>query len=99
MNTVVLERTYASDAFWTNNLKYSDGSNYKGLIDRYGKRSGYGRHRYPVIGKNETWMEYYGQWRNDKPNGKGQVKIFHGNLLSSVVYEGDWINGEPVNDP
>ena len=97
---------------WTTNTKYADGSNYTGNLDRFGKRTGRGTFRSPIYlyGSYDienkasaativNWMEYYGEWRNDKPNGWGIVKSYRGNGLSTTKYEGIWANGEPVNDP
>lgn len=97
---------------WTNQTKYADGSSYTGNLDRFGKRTGRGTFRSPiyfygsfdVLNKDSAativnWMEYYGEWRNDKPNGWGIVKSYRGNGLSTTKYEGIWANGEPTNDP
>ena len=107
-----VEPSFKSFWTWTTNTKYADGSSYTGNLDRFGKRTGRGTFRTPiyfygsfdVVNKASAativnWMEYYGEWRNDKPNGWGIVKSYRGNGLSTTKYEGIWANGEPVNDP
>ena len=97
---------------WTNQTKYSDGSSYTGNLDRFGKRTGRGTFRSPIYFYGSfdidnkasaativNWMEYYGEWCDDKPNGWGIVKSRRGNGLSTTKYEGIWANGELVNDP
>jgi hypothetical protein len=46
-------------------------------------------------------MEYSGEWRNNLPNGYGIARKCRGDELGTrvTIYEGEWINGEPVNDP
>ena len=46
-----------------------------------------------------TWMEYKGEWCNDKPCGYGIIKRYRGDGTSKIIYEGEWTNGEPANDP
>lgn len=95
---------------YTKGMTYNDGSVYKGDIDRFGKRSGFGTYRAPIVFKKFedstttlssmlTWMEYKGEWCNDKPCGYGIIKRYRGDGTSKIIYEGEWINGEPVNDP
>jgi len=94
---------------WTTNAKYADGSNYTGNLDRFGKRTGRGTFRAPIyfygaIEDENTativnWMEYYGEWRNDKPNGWGIAKRHRGDGRSTILYKGVWAHGDPVNDP
>ena len=95
---------------WTTLTKYTDGSTYTGYLDRYGKRTGAGTFRvaiystlssaaYPIA----TWMEYKGEWLNDKPHGMGVARRYRGGTesfcVSTLIYNGVWANGEPVEDP
>jgi hypothetical protein len=70
-----------------------------------GERSGYGLYRtvpylYGVVGENTSaqelvnWTEYDGEWRNDKPNGYGILRLMRGDGLVRVIHDGEWINGE-----
>ena len=112
-NTSTMATEHASEIWtWTNQTKYANGSNYTGNLDRFGKRTGRGTFRSPIYFYGSfdvdnkasaamivNWMEYYGEWRDDKPNGWGIVKRYRGNGLTTTKYEGIWANGEPVNDP
>jgi len=90
---------------WTNQTKYADGSNYKGYVDRFGKRTGTGILRTPVCVYGEyeptnpsailNWMEYKGGWRNDKPYGWGILLRCRGDGTSTTSYKGIWVDGEP----
>jgi hypothetical protein len=103
------EPSFKSFCTWTNETKYADGSTYKGNLDRFGKRTGTGRFRTPIyiygaydISKASTllnWMEYNGEWCNDKPCGWGIVKRHRGDGTTTTTYEGVWANGSPLNDP
>jgi len=93
---------------WTNRMKYADGSNYTGYLDRYGNRTGTGTLRSPiyfygVVEAENTasivnWMEYRGEWKNDKPSGQGIARRYHGNGASTVLYNGIWAHGAPINE-
>jgi hypothetical protein len=95
----------------TRGMRYRDGSMYVGQLDRCGKRVGYGTMRNPIYmygvydpnnsGAIANWMEYSGEWRNNLPNGYGIARKCRGDELGTrvTIYEGEWINGEPVNDP
>ena len=90
-------------------MKYADGSIYTGQIDRFGNRVGSGTLRAPIyfygaIEDENTasivnWMEYVGEWRENKPCGLGMAKRYRGDMLAKIVYQGEWANGEPVNEP
>lgn len=89
---------------WTNGMKLSDGSNYTGNLDRFGRRIGFGTWRspsriYDYIGNQPqlSWTEYYGEWRNDKPNGFGEMRNIQGDGTVRTTYEGEWINGTPIS--
>jgi len=97
---------------WTNQTKYANGSNYTGNLDRFGKRTGRGTFRSPIYFYGSfdvdnkasaativNWMEYYGEWCDDKPDGWGSVKRYRGDATTITIYEGVWANGVPVNDP
>ena len=95
---------------WTKGMTYNDGSVYKGNLDRFGKRTGFGTFRAPISVEQSdnpfsnyssliTWMEYKGEWNNDKPSGYGIVKRYRGDGTSTIIYDGVWANGEPLNDP
>ena len=98
----------ASSSFWTytRGLKYLDGSIYKGQLDRYGRRFGTGTMRNPmcIYGAYDPansaalvhWTEYSGEWRNNLPNGYGVVRKYRGDGTSTIVHQGDWINGQPA---
>jgi hypothetical protein len=94
---------------WTKGMKLADGSIYTGYLDRFGKRTETGTLRTPIylygaIEDENTasivnWMEYRGEWHNDKPNGQGIVRRYRGNGTSIILYNGIWANGCPVNEP
>ena len=88
---------------WTNRTIYANGSVYKGSLDRYGNRTGFGilRTCCDDFGTDSggICMEYNGDWRNDKPNGWGCVKRYRGDATPITIYEGVWNHGEPVSDP
>ena len=94
---------------WTKGMKYANGSIYKGHLDRFGKRTGAGTLRSPicVYGVYEptntsallNWMEYYGEWQNDKPSGWGIAKRYRGDGTTTTIYDGEWANGVPISEP
>ena len=98
--------TLSSSTTWTytRGLKYLDGSMYKGLLDRYGRRFGSGTMRKPLYNAYDPantsalvqWTEYCGEWRNNLPNGYGVVRKYRGDGTCITVYEGEWINGQPA---
>ena len=97
-----------TDEVWssTNHLKYLDGSTYKGNLDRFGSRAGFGIFRYPIPvyakdDKSDTpglthWMEYIGEWKADEASGLGILKLYRGDGTSHVEFDGIWRNGEPL---
>ena len=103
--------TYTSACKWNMTVvKYADGSIYKGNVARNGERVGFGTLRTPIYlygvldSKNPSssivnWMEYVGEWRENKPCGLGMAKRYRGDMLAKIVYQGEWANGEPVNEP
>ena len=103
--------TYTSACKWNMTVvKYADGSIYKGNVARNGERVGFGTLRTPISlygvldSKNPSssivnWMEYVGEWRGNKPCGLGMAKRYRGDMLAKIVYQGEWANGEPVNEP
>ena len=107
--TDVVEPSFKSFWNWTNGLKYDDGSFYKGHLDRFGKRIGSGTLRTPIYIYGVVtpscptsilnWMEYKGEWQNDKPAGFGTARRYRGDGTSTILYKGVWANGDPVNDP
>lgn len=90
---------------WTHTrMRMQNGDFYKGTLIQ-GEKSGYGLYRtvpylYGVVGENQTaeqlvnWTEYNGEWRNDKPNGYGILRLMRGDGLVRVIHDGEWINGE-----
>lgn len=94
---------------WTKGMKYADGSNYTGQLDRFGNRTGSGTLRTPIyfygaIEDENTasivnWMEYKGEWADDKPSGEGVVRRYRGDGTYTILYNGIWAHGCPVNDP
>jgi hypothetical protein len=94
---------------WTTGTKYANGSNYTGQLDRFGNRVGMGTLRTPIyfygaIDAENTasivnWMEYKGEWADDKPNGSGVARRYRGDGTSTILYNGIWAKGDPVNDP
>ena len=103
--------TYTSARNWNMTVvKYIDGSIYKGNVARNGERVGFGTLRTPIYlygvldSKNPSssivnWMEYVGEWRDNKPCGLGMAKRYRGDTLATILYQGEWANGEPVNEP
>ena len=89
-------------------VKYADGSIYTGHLTRDGRRTGQGTLRSPIMVYGEVdphnpssiirYMEYAGFWDDNKPNGWGVIKKYSGDK-SVLIYQGEWFNGEPVNDP
>ena len=69
----------------------NNGSMYKGFLDMYGKRIGYGTLRNPmyIYGAYDPensaalvqWTEYSGEWHNNLPNGHGVTKKYRGEPL------------------
>ena len=90
-------------------VKSSDSSVYKGELDQFGKRTGFGTLRTPVMVYNPNdssevptltqWLEYQGEWSDDEANGKGIMRRYRGDGTSVVIYEGEWSSGEPVFKP
>jgi hypothetical protein len=90
-------------------MKYADGSIYTGQLDRFGKRTGSGTLRAPIyfygaIEDENTasivnWMEYKGEWADDKPSGSGVARRYRGDGTYTVLYNGIWDHGCPVVDP
>lgn len=64
---------------------YKNGDEYEGFISN-GMRNGIGEYRY-----NNKNSEYIGQWKNDKRNGNGSLKI------ANYEYDGEWIMNNPNN--
>ena len=93
------------DGIWshTESAKMSDGSFYKGDLDRFGKRSGKGIWRSPItmygaynpqnIKSMFHWTEYEGEWCNDLPHGYGTTRNCCGDGKKEVIYEGVWVDG------
>ena len=87
----------------TESAKMSDGSFYKGYLDRFGKRTGTGVWRSPmtIFGAYDPqnvksmfhWTEYDGEWKNDLPNGFGYLHKCCGDGTKVIVFEGRWLNG------
>jgi len=87
----------------TSGARLSDGSYYRGDLDRFGKRSGKGIWRGPMtmfgaydpknIKSMFHWTEYEGEWCNDLPNGQGTTRNCCGDGKKEVIYEGLWIDG------
>ena len=87
----------------TESAKMSDGSFYKGYLDRFGKRTGTGIWRSPmtIFGAYDPqniksmfhWTEYDGEWKNDLPNGFGYLHKCCGDGTKVIVFEGKWLNG------
>jgi len=89
---------------WTNQMRYANGSIYKGSLDRYGNRTGFGILRtccddFGTESSGGICMEYNGDWCNDKPDGWGVVKRYRGDATPTTIYEGVWNHGKPVSDP
>jgi hypothetical protein len=42
------------------------------------------------------WIEYEGQWVNDKMHGPGIMREMRGDGSSVIIYDGAWDNGERV---
>jgi len=94
---------------WTKGMKYADGSNYTGQLDRFGNRVGMGTLRTPIYfygaieDENKAsivnWMEYKGEWADDKPSGSGVARKYRGDGTYTVLYNGIWAHGCPVVDP
>ena len=94
---------------WTKGMKYADGSIYTGQLDRFGNRVGSGTLRAPIyfygaIEDENTasivnWMEYKGEWADDKPSGEGVARRYRGDGTYTILYNGIWAKGCPVNDP
>jgi hypothetical protein len=89
--------------------EYEDGSIYKGTIDKaFGNRTGFGVLRSPItmFGAYDSqnpdtllhWTEYAGQWLNDKEHGFGIMRRCRGDGTTSIIFEGMWENGEPLED-
>ena len=87
-------------------VKSADGSIYKGGLDRFGNRTGFGTYRTPIMlfgvydPQNTTslihWREYTGEWENDEASGFGIMRRYRGDGTCTVEYEGQWLNGQPV---
>ena len=91
-------------------VKLVDGSMYQGDLDRFGMRTGlYGFWRSNmyisgVVGDIEQtsaealthWLEYSGEWWNDKPRGFGILTRCRGDGSREKLFQGDWMNGEYI---
>ena len=87
-------------------VKSADGSIYKGELDRYGKRTGFGTLKAPMMvygvydpanpSRLLHWMEYSGEWHEDEANGHGILRRYRGDGTNKVEHEGLWKNGEPA---
>ena len=92
----------------TESAKMSDGSFYKGYLDRFGKRTGTGVWRSPmtIFGAYDPqniksmfhWTEYEGEWKNDLPNGYGKLHKCCGGGAKQLDYQGSWVNGAKLTD-
>jgi len=92
----------------TESAKMSDGSFYKGYLDRFGKRTGTGIWRSPmtIFGAYDPqnvksmfhWTEYEGEWKNDLPNGYGELHKCCGDGTKQLDYQGSWVNGAKLTD-
>jgi hypothetical protein len=92
----------------TESAKMSDGSFYKGYLDRFGKRTGTGVWRSPmtIFGAYDPqnvksmfhWTEYEGEWKNDLPNGYGELHKCCGDGTKQLDYHGSWVNGAKLTD-
>ena len=92
----------------TESAKMSDGSFYKGYLDRFGKRTGTGIWRSPmtIFGAYDPqnvdsmfhWTEYEGEWKIDLPNGYGELRKCCGDGTKQLDYEGSWVNGAKLTD-
>ena len=102
-----LKQEFGFDRVWTEaTVKCSDGSIYKGHLDRNGGRTGFGTLRWPIMlygavdpadmTKLIHWMEYKGTWRNDEASGYGILTRFCADRTSKVIFEGEWCNGNRV---
>lgn len=93
------------DTLWTTaTVKCTDGSIYKGYLDRFGNRTGFGRFVAPVClygavtGDARTlvhWTEYSGGWKDDEAHGHGVLSRHRGDGKVVVIFEGEWYNGNP----
>ena len=109
-STSTMTRGKGDDLVWkslgwshTESAKMSDGSFYKGYLDRFGKRTGTGVWRSPMsifgaynpqnIKSMFHWTEYEGEWKNDLPNGFGVLHKCCGDGTKEIIYEGAWHNG------
>ena len=97
------------DNVWTvATVKYADGSIYKGHLTRNGERSSFGTLRYPILiygavypnnmDKLINWMEYKGTWQDDEAHGYGTITRFRGDGTSSIIFQGEWCNGDRVEE-
>ena len=88
---------------YTESAKMSDGSFYKGYLNRFGKRTGTGIWRSPItifgaydpqnIKSMFHWTEYEGVWKNDLPNGSGVLRSCCGDGTKRLDYQGVWVDG------
>ena len=104
-----LKQEFGFGSVWTEaTVKCSDGSIYKGHLDRNGQRTGFGTLRYPIMlygavdPENMSslihWMEYKGTWQDDEASGYGILTRFRGDGTSNVIFEGEWRNGDRVEE-
>jgi hypothetical protein len=87
-------------------VKSADGSIYKGGLDRFGNRTGFGTYRTPIMlfgvydpqnpASLVNWREYMGEWKNDEASGFGIMRRYRGDGTCTVEYEGQWLNGHKV---
>ena len=88
--------------------EYEDGSIYKGTLDESGNRTGFGVLRSPISmfgaynSQNTStllhWTEYTGQWLNNETHGFGILRRCRGDGRNSIIFEGMWENGTPLED-
>ena len=92
----------------TSGAKMSDGSYYRGYLDRFGNRTGTGIWRSPMsmygvydpknVKSMFHWTEYEGEWKDNKPNGYGELRSCCGDGTKKLDYEGSWVNGDKLTD-
>lgn len=83
-NGEVLEGHWLDDELAYGTIRYSDGSDYTGEM-KVGMPNGRGR-------KDGKQFRYYGQFKNGKYDGRGQLKIF-GRKFDWKEYEGQFKDG------
>ena len=85
------------------NMRMKDGTCYNGTIVG-GERNGFGVYRgiplmYGVVRDSGEelvhWMEYCGEWQDDKPHGFGILRNVSGDGNFRIVFEGSWLRAIP----